>query len=75
MTLAELDPSPAVRARRYRDRRRAGRISLRIDVLETAVIEALIASGRLTEGEALRRASIERELAQVVADWAQRWAK
>jgi hypothetical protein len=46
---------------------------VRVDVPEDAAIEALIKSGRLTEAEALRRSSVERELASVVEDWIARW--
>jgi hypothetical protein len=63
----------ATRARRWRWRRRNGLVPRRIDVDEHALAAALIASGRLTEGEALRPELIERELAALVADFISRW--
>jgi hypothetical protein len=67
-------PSPAAnRARRWRWRRRNGLVPRRIDVDEHALAEALIASGRLTESEALRPELLERELAALVADFISRW--
>lgn len=63
----------ATRARRWRWRRRNGLVPRRIDVDEHALAEALIASGRLTESEALRPDLVERELAALVADFISRW--
>jgi hypothetical protein len=65
--------SAAARARRSRWRRRNGLVPRRIDVDEHALAEALIASGRLTEGEALQPDLVERELAALVADFISRW--
>jgi hypothetical protein len=45
----------------------------RIDLDEHALAGALIASGRLTEAEALRPELIERELAALVGDFVSRW--
>ena len=50
-----------------------GASQLRLDVPEVETIEALIASERLTEQQALDRRLVERELAIVLADWAKRW--
>lgn len=67
-------PSPAAaRARRHRWRRRNGLVPRTLDVDENALAEALIASGRLSEAEALRPDLIERELSGVVADFICRW--
>jgi hypothetical protein len=65
--------SAAVRARRSRWRRRNGLVPRTIDVDEHALAEALIASGRLTEQEALQPVLIERELSALVADFISRW--
>ena len=67
------DPSSRERTRRSRQRKRRGVISVRLDVPEVETIEALIASERLTEQQALDRHLVERELAIVLADWAKRW--
>jgi hypothetical protein len=63
----------ALRARRFRRRRRDGLVPRTIDVDEQALAEALIQSGRLTEAEALRPDLVERELALLVADFILRW--
>ena len=71
---ATSEPQPAaVRARRKRARRRQGLAIFYIEANEARMIEALLAAGRLTEAEALERPSVERELAQVLVDWARRW--
>lgn len=67
-------PSPdAIRARRYRWRRRNGLVPHRLDLDEHELAEALIASGRLTEAEALHPELIDRELLAVIADFILRW--
>jgi hypothetical protein len=67
-------PRPAtLRKRAERARRKAGEAAYRIIVPEYDVVAALLASGRLTEAEALRRALVERELAAVLTEWAARW--
>ena len=67
-------PSPAaVRARRTRWRRRNGLVPRRLDVDENGLAEALIASGRLSEAEALRPELIERELSALIVDFICRW--
>src|SRR5262249_53952984 len=74
--MLERQPSPdpaAVRQRKTRARRRQGMVSLRLDVHEHRLCGALIASGRLTEAQALERPQIERELAKLVDDWIRRW--
>ena len=69
-------PTPdAVRARKARARRRQGMASLRCEVHEFRLVEALLRAGRLSEGEALRRPLVERELAKLVEDWTARWLK
>jgi hypothetical protein len=67
-------PSPAAqRQRRARARRRNGHVIRRVDVDEHALATALIASGRLSEAEALRSDLVERELGRLIADWTERW--
>jgi hypothetical protein len=45
----------------------------RVKVNECAVIEALLRTGRIDEGAALRRDAVEQELGVVVSDWTTRW--
>jgi hypothetical protein len=65
--------SSAARQRRARERRARGVICLRVEVSEHDVANALIASGRLSEDEALRRSLAEREVAEVLNEWCERW--
>jgi hypothetical protein len=65
--------SAAARARRARWRRRNGLVPRRVDVDEHGLAEMLIASGRLTETQALSPHLQERELAALVADIILRW--
>jgi hypothetical protein len=71
--LHRLPSRAAARARRSRWRRRNGLVPRTIDVDEHALAAALIASGRLTEAEALRSELIERELSALIADFILRW--
>jgi hypothetical protein len=64
-----------LRQRRCRARQRAGVVPYVVEVPQATVVEALIASGRLSEGEALHRVSVEHALAAVLIDWAARWRK
>jgi hypothetical protein len=73
---AEARRAAAARRRREsRAREKRGEVSGRIIYHEHEVAEALIAAGRLSEDEALRRDLVARELALVVADWAARWLR
>jgi hypothetical protein len=63
----------AVRARRARWRRRNGLVPRRIDVDEHGLAEMLIASGRLSEAEALRPDLQQKELSALVRDIILRW--
>ena len=67
----------AVRDRqaRWRARVRDGRACYRLELDRDRVIEALLASGRMSEDAALRREQVERELATVIEQWAERWIK
>jgi hypothetical protein len=61
------------RQARWRARVREGRAIFKLELLHDRVIEALIVSRRLSEDAALRRSEVERELAAVVEQWAERW--
>jgi len=61
------------RQARARQRRRDGRRSVRFDVDYASAVTALIDSRRLTEGEALKHANVERAVSVVVAEWTRRW--
>jgi hypothetical protein len=43
--------------------------------LEEPLLRALLESGRLTEGEALRRDLVAREAALLLDEWAKLWLK
>jgi hypothetical protein len=70
-----LDPTTRTRNRKRRSRlrRKRGCVSLRVEVDEFRLIEALQRAGRLTGEDGLRRARIEQEAALVLADWIARW--
>jgi hypothetical protein len=61
------------RARRSRRRRARGRAIFRVEGDETEVVMTLIASGRLSEDEALQHAAVEKALSEMTADWIVRW--
>jgi hypothetical protein len=63
------------RQRRYRARRKAGKVCFSIAAPENQLIEALLRTSRLTEEEALDHARVEAALADVLVDWAARWTK
>lgn len=71
--LARTPSIAAQKKRRQRQRQRAGVVVLPIEVIEDDVAAAMIASGRLSEGQALDRAALARELAGVAAEWTRRW--
>ena len=60
------------RKRRERARRRDGLEQYRLE-LPVGIIEALISSGRLSADQALRPKLVEKELASVLTQWAERW--
>jgi hypothetical protein len=61
-----------LRQARCRARRRRGETAYQVAVPD-AVVEALLVTGRLTDGESLRRPLVEAALAGVLAEWANRW--
>jgi hypothetical protein len=63
------------RKRIERARREAGEDPYRLSLRTPDVIEALLASGVLSEGEALRRQCVEAALAAVLHEWAGRWRR
>lgn len=66
--------APSVeRVRRTRARQRNGRCVLPVEVDHDRVLLALMASGRLSEGEALDRGKVLAALASVVSEWSARW--
>jgi hypothetical protein len=69
------EPAGATRTRRYRARQRNGERVLKIVVCENELAEALLASGRLGEREALDRAQLEREIGALVKEWVSRWRR
>jgi hypothetical protein len=65
--------SSAARQRRARARRKCGEVVLRVLVHEHDLAQALLASGRLTEGQTLDPARVEQELSRLISDWSRRW--
>jgi hypothetical protein len=63
----------AARQRRCRVRRRQGLAILRVETNEFRLIDALLAAGRLSEDEALRRALVEKAAAKLLEDFTARW--
>jgi hypothetical protein len=61
------------RQRRSRRRRKAGRVLLRVETDEFRLIDALIASGRLSSDDGLARARVEKAVGQLVEDRITRW--
>jgi hypothetical protein len=65
----------ARRQRAHRERAKNGQAILRLPVNYFPIVEALIASSRLTEGEALDRRRVEAALAEVLVEWAGKWTE
>jgi hypothetical protein len=65
--------TPREKKRRQRARERRGEAVLRVTVQEHELVEALIVSGRLTEGAALDRHEVEEAVGKVLQVWAKRW--
>jgi hypothetical protein len=65
----------AERIRRAKGRARArnGRASFRVEAEHDLLVTALLNSKRLSEAEALDRRLVERELGEVLQEWARHW--
>jgi hypothetical protein len=61
-------PRPLTRQGRWRQRQRNGTVIYRIELRLDPVIEALIASERLSEGNALQHRQVEIAIGRVVED-------
>ncbi len=67
---ATADLTNAERQRRFRARQREpARIIVRVEAEHGRLLDALIASDRLTEAEAWRKDLVELALSQVVDEW------
>jgi hypothetical protein len=79
---AKLDPPRAVirsreRSCRKRERRRNGTRCYTLELPDNAVaamINAMVATERLTEAEASNHARVQAELGRMLCDWAQHWS-
>jgi hypothetical protein len=67
-------PSANPRVAAYRLRQKIGMIVLRLEVEECVIATFLIDSGRLTAAESMVRPLVEKAVAQVLVDLAQRWS-
>ena len=65
----------ALKKRRYRRRLRDGVVVLSIEIREAAFAEALIASTRLSEHEALRRDLLIRAANDILTEFTERWCR
>jgi hypothetical protein len=80
---ARLDPPRSIirsreRSRRARVRRKNGARCYTIEIpdpVAEGVINALIATEKLTEAEACDHARVQAELGRMLCDWAQRWMR
>jgi hypothetical protein len=79
----KVDPPRAVirsreRSRRSRARRQNGMHCYTVEIpdhIAEGVINALVATGKLTEAEACDHARVQAELGRMLCDWAQRWMR
>jgi hypothetical protein len=65
--------SHATRQRAYKTRQRHGEAVLALRCEYFPLVEALLASGRISEADALERGQVESAVAEVVRDWIARW--
>lgn len=78
---ARIDPPRAIirsreRSRRSRARRKNGMHCYTVEIsdhIAEGVINALVATEKLTEAEASDHARVQAELSRMLCDWAQRW--
>jgi hypothetical protein len=67
---------PAARRQRaYRQRASRGEVCLKVNVNYFSTIDALIASSRISESDALDRTKVEAAIAVVLVDWTNKWAE
>jgi hypothetical protein len=59
----------AAKQRAYRDRRRSGRVVLRIEIDEVALVETLIAAGYLPREQDDDRAAVQAALTSMLEIW------
>jgi hypothetical protein len=64
--------SHADRQRTYRQRQRDGVAVYHVPASDDVLL-ALMASGRLTEEQAMDRQRVEQEVVAVLSEWARRW--
>jgi hypothetical protein len=65
----------ALRQHRCRARRRRGVAVLRIEVDEFRLVDALLASNRISENESRRRSLVEKATGRLLEDVISRWKK
>jgi len=65
----------AARQRRRRQRAQNGLCCFKVEGNHDRLVSALLEAGRLTEAEALHHDAVERELAAILQQWADRWLK
>jgi hypothetical protein len=63
----------AARIRLYRQRKRLGQVVYKVTVAECALVEYLIATGRLSEAESFARQRVERAVGELLEELAARW--
>ena len=69
-------PTPnAIRQKRQRERRKAGRVVMRAEIDEARFAEALILAGRLSAEETGNRKLVEIELRKLAEDFIERWTR
>jgi hypothetical protein len=69
------DATRAARKRRFLNRQKRGLIYLTIDVAHYRFVAALVASGYLTEAEALDPQKLAKAAEQVIDDYIQSWER
>jgi hypothetical protein len=77
--ISHIEKSPAARRQaRVRQRRRSGTRCYTIevpDIVAEGMINALVATEKLTDAEACNHARVQAELGRMLVDWAQRWLR
>jgi hypothetical protein len=65
--------SSSAKVKLYRQRRRMGVVVLRVVIPENAIAEYLIETGRLSAAETTDRRRVERAVAEILIELADRW--